>query len=222
MSDELRPTIEMNDVLIVGESEVCPELAAVFNEALNRDFNFRHMFLRRPSPDMGHMWTCYIHHVISDVDEWLQTSPASTWEPIYFAFTSDAAFDKFKDLATEAKITLVLSQAVSDSINRIMDGRFLSKGLHLFPSNAPSEWTEDQRQELADALELPILNMTRRWRAEWLSLGGMEDHYFTSLIEDAIEGRKKKSACRARSPHRNEGGRAVDAKSVFDEQRRTG
>ena len=57
MIDELRPSIDMNDVLIVGGSEARPELTAVFDEALNRDFNFRHMFLRLPSPDMGHMWT---------------------------------------------------------------------------------------------------------------------------------------------------------------------
>ncbi len=191
MIDELRPTIEMNDVLIVGESEVCPELAAVFDEALNRDFNFRHMFSRRPMLGMGHMWSGHLDYFADKVDEWLRSSPVSTWEPNYCAFTSDAAFDKFKNLATEATITLVLSQAASDSIKRITDGRSLSRGLHFFPSNEPSEWTEDQRRELADALELPILNLTWRWRAEWLSLGGREDFYFTSLIEEAIEGRKE-------------------------------
>lgn len=191
MCDDPKPKIDMNDVLVVGASKSRPDLSAVFDEALNRDFNFRHMFLRLPSPDMGRMWTCYIHHVEADADEWLQSSPASTWEPRYFAFTSDDAFDEFEKSATEAKITLVLSKQAGDSIKRLAGDRLPTDGIHFFPSNEPSEWTEARRQELADALELPILNMTWQWRAEWLSLGGKEDHYFTSLIEDAIEGREQ-------------------------------
>ena len=100
-------------------------------EELDRSFNFRHMFTRLPSPDMGHMWTCYIGHLAEHVADWLKTEPyddpsidktieefRAEWlslsgrEDFYFTITIEKALSKFKKSPLEVLDRLIETNAL--------------------------------------------------------------------------------------------------------------
>ena len=100
-------------------------------EALNREFNFRHMFARLPSPNMGHMWTCYIGHLAEHVADWLKSVPyddpsidetiaefraewlrLSGWEDFYFTITIENALSEFKKSPLEVLDRLIETNAL--------------------------------------------------------------------------------------------------------------